>query len=453
MLVVVSGADNKHRPGLVMHLNPDHSIDIALQHQANGVVEVVVTSSIDRADVHTIKDAVDKGLVDWPVCVGAARNNMSNGQLVDMLVQSAAHTPDCMADIMAVMCEVPDSVKHVYQLEEPNLDGTALVKSVLDNLAASEPIDLKPNEIVNNLRTHNNDHWQMMWCELARTAPRKQFSSLAAFRTNTTSQLEAAAGILAAQQELMDTYRPSMLEILMIVCHFICPMGKTAMLKVRLDDDPISYAPNVLHNTSVLVDYMATCKNVQNFNVVDIGAGCQAALAGIRAACCKKHPKLTVNYRGINADNERYNDFMLAPAELVALSPITDFVPQAIRLVQEVHQGNEPTVVLVSWAPPDDDSNFLPLFLAGMAVTQLKPNLMLMIVGEGVDGCTGDGDERVNMILQNARQLHKQHFDLCGVNQVPGVMSHAKLFDWSDVQDQFFMVTKKVGLVRPSSLH
>jgi hypothetical protein len=55
-----------------------------------------------------------------------------------------------------------------------------------------------------------------------------------------------------------------------------------------------------------------------------------------------------------------------------------------------------------------------------------------MVVGEGLGGCTGDGVPVIDKMLSAAPRLHQHYFDMPS-NQVPGTMSHARLFDWSDI--------------------
>ena len=88
--------------------------------------------------------------------------------------------------------------------------------------------------------------------------------------------------------------------------------------------------------------------------------------------------------------------------------------------------------MLVSWAPPDTDTNVLPGWLVGMLCQQFSANLLLMVVGQGLGGCTGDRDPVIHKLLSAAPRLHQHYFDMPS-NQVPGTMSYARLFDWSAI--------------------
>jgi hypothetical protein len=272
---------------------------------------------------------------------------------------------------------------------EPDLSGTALVKHVLVSLTGPVPDMHKhaaQHQQMNDLMRCNGDQ-RFMFCQVD---PR--FADMKAKRHITHIDMDNKVDILHQQQEMMDDWwRPSMLELLMIAMHVMCPRGKVALLRYTLQQAPISYAPNVMYNMAGLVDYFAS-HSIYEFNVVDIGAGCQAAQAGLYAhAKTHKHP-MVVNYFGINADSDRYEQFDChcsvgnggcATASVgcedsvergtVQVCAASQFAKQAVTLVQQVHKPNMWTVMLVSWAPPDPTPIFcMPGWLVCRA-TNLAP--------------------------------------------------------------------------------
>ena len=478
MLVVVKGPDSC-RPGLVVHVNPDKSFDVAtVALPSKPDVPDVLVQTCDRSCVHRPYEAYQNGLVDWELCSIA---DITNSQLITLLVTSVLDLPDCLADIHAVLdtatitamttdpdvpttpdttlatLSIPDDVRdYVNALPEPDLSGTALVKHVLVSLTGPVPDMHKhaaQHQQMNDLMRCNGDQW--LFCQVD---PR--FADMKAKRHITHTDMDNIVDILHQQQEMMDDddwWRPSMLELLMIAMHVMCPRGKVALLRYTLQQAPISYAPNVMYNMAGLVDYFAS-HSIYEFNVVDIGAGCQAAQAGLYAhAKTHTHP-MVVNYFGINADSDRYEQFdchcsvgdvVVSDGDdgatagvgsesssvergTVQVCAASQFAKQAVTLVQQVHKPNMWTVMLVSWAPPDPDTNFLPAWLVGMSRHKFSANLLLMVVGEGLGGCTGDGVPVIDKLLSTAPRLHQHYFDMPS-NQVPGTMSHARLFDWSDI--------------------
>jgi hypothetical protein len=108
MLVVVKGPD-LCRPGLVVHVNPDKSFDVATVALPSkpDVPDVLVQTcdrSCDRSCVHRPYQAYQNGLVDWELCSIA---DITNSQLITLLVTSVLDLPDCLADIHAVLETAP----------------------------------------------------------------------------------------------------------------------------------------------------------------------------------------------------------------------------------------------------------------------------------------------------------------------------------------------------------
>jgi hypothetical protein len=136
-------------------------------------------------------------------------------------------------------------------------------------------------------------------------------------------------------------------------------------------------------NTEVWKEYKTLSTNSMFLTLV--------RAAGLRKLGCMHMPKHTkthqhpiiVNYFGINADSNRYEQFnhcnvgnvvgdgatavggddggvvgdgataVGVGRGTVQVCAASQFAKQAITLVQQVHKPNESTVMLVSWAPPD----------------------------------------------------------------------------------------------------
>ncbi len=90
-------------------------------------------------------------------------------------------------------------------------------------------------------------------------------------------------------------------------------------------------------------------------------------------------------------------------------------------------------VVLLAWAPNSDEDNFLPEFLRKLpAVQRPLDGLLLLVVGEGLGGCTGDGHPFVHSVLHATPSVHEDGFSQWRA-QVPGITSKGTLFRASDV--------------------
>ena len=218
------------------------------------------------------------------------------------------------------------------------------------------------------------------------------------------------------------------------------------------------------------------------FRVIDVGAGTCVFGPALQAAVALGGTRVKVEYVATNVvsdyDNPAFppfvpdtqnhvctkDDFVHTSVRLVDPLPLStvrgrksggtyQFVRWSHRgasvVVRKPHQPNKEyalrlcdavfcTAVCVLWAPNADGGdrgNFCPAFLRALLQSPLSKcrGVMLLVVGEGRGGCTGDSDAYVSDVLERTPSLHESVFGGTMLAQLPGIASRATLYALDDV--------------------
>ena len=489
---------------------------------------------VPRDVVTQLTLAVRRGLVLWPHAIKAAENSVNNATTVHVLLRDACVFDGCFGELKCVLAKVYNASRQ--QLVDANgliaahekvttppsdahdISG-GLPRAVLRRLRDSLPFadrDDDPRAQTDEALACFMNLSGHLRAQTVRVSAGKPGSTAEIYRREMARsqtlqhRIDAAMRAFIGQQRAMDACHILPLEALMAAFGaFADPYGSVAHVYAETGAVGVSYAPNMMYIAKQCVEHVRA-DGASGITLVDVGAGCGAALAAFHAAMSaiagpagpdavagpdgrdvvagpdavagpagplrSAVSEAALVYRGSNVNHSPYDHNRLivaGEAEGVVLTGVLDFTRISLGLVEP--QRGDPmrtsvsgrrflfkrwtkngkkavvvnkngkemavercnvvldTVVMLAWAPDRDGDNFFPDFLSGLLKLQ-RPlaGLLVLVVGEGHGGCTGDGHPFAHRVLSATQSLNELGFSQWRA-QIPGIMSKATLFSASDL--------------------